>query len=213
MKKLFIKTASNEFRLLFESIKDPTIEEMREYLVSIYGDYKENEFDIEAAIYWFSSLYHSGQWSNLYRALSTSEYRPGSLEKHPIPGGDIEYTYLLHSIKFETNELMKPFDLKKITDYVPKVSNGGSFGGFDRNDNSDDDNGDEYIFKIKKSELVDDTSDEIDKSYLEQKMKEFLNKITKRNVSTFSYDLENTRQIEETMLDVMYGSLVDKYAK
>jgi len=38
-------------------------------------------FDMEAAIYWFSNDYHSGQASDLYSILSTSEYRPSSLSK------------------------------------------------------------------------------------------------------------------------------------
>ena len=36
-----------------------------------------DEFDIEAAIYWLASDYHSGQWSELYSTLSTSEFKPG----------------------------------------------------------------------------------------------------------------------------------------
>jgi len=37
------------------------------------------EFDIAAAIYWFASDYHGGQNSNLYSALSTSDYRPSPM--------------------------------------------------------------------------------------------------------------------------------------
>ena len=40
-----------------------------------------NDFDIAAAIYWFANDYHGGQSSNLYSALSTSDYRPGPMHK------------------------------------------------------------------------------------------------------------------------------------
>ena len=36
-------------------------------------------FSMEAAIYWFAYGYHSGQWSDLYSILSTSEYKPSIL--------------------------------------------------------------------------------------------------------------------------------------
>jgi hypothetical protein len=54
---------------------DPTVSEMRAFLRQI--DCEADEFDVEGAIYWFSSDWHGGQWSNLYSALSTSDYRPG----------------------------------------------------------------------------------------------------------------------------------------
>ena len=44
-----------------------------------------DDFDIEGAIYWFANDYHGGQWSNLYSALSTSEFRPGPLANGPEP--------------------------------------------------------------------------------------------------------------------------------
>ena len=34
---------------------------------------------IEEAIYWFASQYHSGQWTNLYSVLSTSDFKPSIL--------------------------------------------------------------------------------------------------------------------------------------
>jgi hypothetical protein len=57
---------------------DPTIDEMREALTDLvpYAD----EFTTEAAIYWFASDYHSGQGSDLYKALCASPYTPGALE-------------------------------------------------------------------------------------------------------------------------------------
>jgi len=54
-------------------LSDPTRDEMLTALAQSSAD----EFDIEAAIYWFASDWHGGQSSNLYSALSTSPYRPG----------------------------------------------------------------------------------------------------------------------------------------
>ena len=58
-------------------IGDPTIEEMR----SLLSD--ADTFDREGAIYWFAADYHGGQGSNLYSALSRSQYRPGAWERRP----------------------------------------------------------------------------------------------------------------------------------
>ena len=57
---------------------DPTRDEMLAVLKRdcAYAD----QFDREAAIYWFASDWHGGQSSNLYAALSTSEYTPGAIE-------------------------------------------------------------------------------------------------------------------------------------
>ena len=58
---------------------DPTKEEMQEFLKSKY--HSEDDFDVESAIYWFANDYHGGQSSNLYSALSTSEFRPGPMHR------------------------------------------------------------------------------------------------------------------------------------
>ena len=66
---------------------DPTKEEMVGFLTNKFQglidpmDADANNFDIESAIYWFGNDYHGGQNSNLYSALSTSEYRPGPMHK------------------------------------------------------------------------------------------------------------------------------------
>ncbi len=62
-------------------MKDPTLGEMRDLLGSRCSDM--DEFDREAAIYWFANDHHGGQWSNLYSALSMSPYHPGPLENGP----------------------------------------------------------------------------------------------------------------------------------
>lgn len=60
--------------------------EMKEYLKNKFRGLEDVNssdfnFDMEAAIYWFSQDYHSGQWSDLYSIGSTSEYRPSPLAK------------------------------------------------------------------------------------------------------------------------------------
>lgn len=61
-------------------------EEMMEYLKNQYKgledvNSKDFLFDMEAAIYHFATDYHSGQSSELYSILSTSDYRPGMMSR------------------------------------------------------------------------------------------------------------------------------------
>ena len=69
------------------TITDPTKEEMVDFLTNKFQGLVDpmetdgNAFDIAAAIYWFANDYHGGQNSNLYSALSTSDYRPGPMHK------------------------------------------------------------------------------------------------------------------------------------
>ena len=58
---------------------DPTNEELHEYLNAIAKQYEADEVNVEGAIYWFASDYHSGQNSNLYSVLSTSPYHPSRM--------------------------------------------------------------------------------------------------------------------------------------
>lgn len=67
--------------------KDPTYKEMLKFLKSKAKAYEASDFDIESAIYWYSSEYHSGQNSNLYSALSTTEYKPGRSAKDVTSDG------------------------------------------------------------------------------------------------------------------------------
>ena len=69
-------------------IPDPSADDMREHLRSSYGDNVE-DFDIEAAIYWFAYDYHEGQGSHLYNALCNSEYKPGRLMSSAKDEGDM----------------------------------------------------------------------------------------------------------------------------
>ena len=69
---------------LTENAKDPSKEEMMEFLRQQFGN--EDPDSMEVAIYWFANEYHGGQWSNLYSVLSTSHFRPGPISRGPEPG-------------------------------------------------------------------------------------------------------------------------------
>ena len=58
-------------------MKDPTYREMYDYLAGNACGEEDIRFDIEEAIYWFAYDFHGGQASNLYSALSTSDFHPG----------------------------------------------------------------------------------------------------------------------------------------
>ena len=72
--------------------KDPTRDDMLAALAEF--DPHAEEFDVEAAIYWLASDYHGGQWSNLYRALCASPFRPSCLHHEVADEGDgADYLY------------------------------------------------------------------------------------------------------------------------
>ena len=79
---------------------DPSIEDMREFLIE-HASYSD-EFDREEAMYWFASLYHGGQSSNLYSALCQSEYSPGPLAKEPELGESDSFDLLVLKYAPET---------------------------------------------------------------------------------------------------------------
>jgi len=83
---------------------DPSREEMIEHIRKVYGR-EADEFDIEEAIYWFATDYHGGQSSNLYSALSTSEYRPGRSSSGPEEGsmGEMIYADLVDTFSSKKN--------------------------------------------------------------------------------------------------------------
>jgi hypothetical protein len=62
--------------------QDPTRDEMLAFLIETFPT-EWALFDAEEAIYWFANDYHSGQWSELYKALCASEYHPGPLANGP----------------------------------------------------------------------------------------------------------------------------------
>jgi len=71
---------------------DPSRQEMIEHIRGVYGR-EADRFDIEEAIYWFANDYHGGQGSNLYSALSTSEFRPGRMSSGPEEDSMAEMIY------------------------------------------------------------------------------------------------------------------------
>jgi hypothetical protein len=87
---------------------DPSREEMIEHIRKVYGR-EADEFDIEEAIYWFANDYHGGQSSNLYSALSTSEYRPGRSSSGPEEGsmGEMIYADLVDTFSTKKNPLKR----------------------------------------------------------------------------------------------------------
>lgn len=83
---------------------DPTKQEMVDYLTEQGFD----DYYIEVAIYMFASLWHGGQSSNLYNALSTSDFRPGLMWTHDKEmtedsGAAMAFEYL--EAKFTDNQL------------------------------------------------------------------------------------------------------------
>ena len=66
-------------------MKDPTANEMRDYLNRLEFEVCEfNSSDIEMAIYCFAYNFNSGPDSNLYSALSTSNVDPTKTKRGPI---------------------------------------------------------------------------------------------------------------------------------
>lgn len=64
---------------------DPTRRQMlRAVLAQKWVD-RDGKFAIEGAVYWFADHWHSGQFSNLYSVLSTSQW-PGRFSNGPEEG-------------------------------------------------------------------------------------------------------------------------------
>ena len=82
-------------------MQDPTREEIVEFLRKDLASMaiEWEEFAIEEAIYWFAYRYHSGQDSNLYSILSTSEFIPGVLSNGPSENA--EFFFNLMEIHFD----------------------------------------------------------------------------------------------------------------
>lgn len=52
-----------------------------------------DDFDFEEAIYWFANDWHGGQGSNLYSALSTSEFHPSPIASGVDPASPAGLLY------------------------------------------------------------------------------------------------------------------------
>jgi len=81
-------------------MKDPTLEEMRAFIDALPFAEERSEFDREAAIYWFANNWHGGQASNLYSALSQSEFHPGPCCNGPEPDSTESDLYLQLQTEF-----------------------------------------------------------------------------------------------------------------
>jgi len=71
-----------------ESLKSQMTKHLRTKFKPLLGS-EMDDFDIEAAIYWFAHDFHSGQSSDLYSLLSTSEFRPGPSHRSAEDEGDV----------------------------------------------------------------------------------------------------------------------------
>ncbi len=88
-------------------IQDPTKQEMLDYLEHIYSgllDKNSFMFDAEAAIYWYANFHHGGQNTNLYSALSTSQFNPGPMARAPMKGSTERDMYLSLQSRFGTHD-------------------------------------------------------------------------------------------------------------
>lgn len=84
---------SKEMRMLIENFnkflnESPNLKnKMMEYLKNKFRglmnvESEDFNFSAEAAIYWFATDYHGGQWSELYSILSSSKYKPSILSNN-----------------------------------------------------------------------------------------------------------------------------------
>lgn len=73
--------------------KDPYASELLEEGLAIAGHIGAGEHHVVEAAWWFASNFHSGQGSNLYRALTALDYRPGATKSGPEKGSLVEAIY------------------------------------------------------------------------------------------------------------------------
>lgn len=86
---------------MLNKTNDPTKEEMLDYLNSEFGGFEGTDnFSAEEAIYWYAYHNHGGQWSNLYSALSTSQYKPSPMMKS-IEDSDDEISIAMYNTLVE----------------------------------------------------------------------------------------------------------------
>lgn len=99
-KESWMKTRAGATGKVFENEsmnQDPTKKEMLDILKSEMGGFEgTDDFSAEEAIYWYAYNNHGGQHSNLYSALSTSEYKPSRLMKN-IDDSDDEISLAMYN--------------------------------------------------------------------------------------------------------------------
>ena len=70
-------------------LKNEMVQYLKDRYKNLLDDGEGMDFDIEAAIWWYAYDHHDGMWSPLYSILSTSEYKPGRMEKSVDDAGEI----------------------------------------------------------------------------------------------------------------------------
>ena len=167
-----------------DKVADPSYEEMVDFLKKKFGG-ELDDFDLNGGIYYFAADYYNGQFSNLYKAMSLSNYRPGASERGPSGFADREYVYKIYNIKYLG---VDPGDSWKLPDSIK--------------------------FVVKKSDLMQaDRSGAIDESDLKQQMSEYIESKTKHDAYDYKYKLISSKPIEESdMMNIVYRSLVDQFA-
>lgn len=90
---------------------DPTKEEMQHVITKWLSGSDIDELYHEAAMYWFASDFHSGQSSNLYSALSMSQYNPGPMTNKIENENEVtqELYYTLYDYFSNLNESEHPW--------------------------------------------------------------------------------------------------------
>jgi hypothetical protein len=139
--KIYNQTGSKERLLeIFQNVNkikinegiaggDPTKEEMIDFLMQEYrNDY--DEFSAEEAIYWYGYDYHGGQNSNLYSALSTSQYKPSRLMNNSMElegKGEMMYNDLVSH--YEGGQLIdkQPYDKDLPPNYDEDLDPNGKY--------------------------------------------------------------------------------------
>lgn len=101
--------ASKDFRM----DTDPTKEEMQDVMMNLLSDPEIDEFNYEAAMYWFASDFHSGQSSNLYSVLSTSKYNPGPMVGKIEDEDDLAQELYFTMYDYFSNKVQEGKKLKK----------------------------------------------------------------------------------------------------
>ncbi len=97
---------------------DPTKEEMQHVMTKYLGAPEVDEFDYAAAMYWFASDFQGGQSSNLYSALSTSQYNPGpmvsKIEDEDEIAQELYFTLYDYFSNINEGDVIQPFPDKML---------------------------------------------------------------------------------------------------
>lgn len=181
---------------------DPTYKQMVDYIKGVFGD-DVDEVDLNGGIYYFASHYHGGQFSNLYRAIHQSQYKPGTMERDPVDFTNYEYTYLLYNIKYDIDA---------------DDDNDSYDDGYNDDDDGEvvEDLPESMKFVIKKDELMQDDNSrgDIDINDLEEQMTEYMSEVTGYLVKNYEYRLISSKIVEgdNATMNAVYRALINKFA-